>query len=538
MTGIFLRVTVAAAIATSAILGGASATLAASAVPKQGGVLTLMQREPPPSMSIHEEATISTVWPMMPCYNNLVLFDPLKPQESMDTIIGELAERWEWQDGGKSLVFHLRRGVKWHDGQPFSSKDVKHTFDTIREAPEVTAKLRVNPRKLWYANVASIETPDPSTVIFRVKHPQPSLLLMLASGYGPVYPAHVPVAQLRTKCLGTGPFRLKDYKPGEYVELERNPEYFAKGRPYLDGLKYIPIKDRATKFAALQAGQLDVSFPGDANTTIAEQMKKAVPQMVLQVTSENVNDNIVINHKRPPFNDPRVRRAISLAIDRNAFVKAVHQGGAMPGGAMAPKPYGVWGLSEKDLASLPGYGDPAKNRAEARKLLVEAGFGPDRPLKVTMSTRAIPIYVDFASFVVDQLKRVGIEATLEQVETGVLHPKMTRREFELAANLTGIGPDDPDANFFENYRCGSPRNYSDYCNPEVDRLIDEQSATLDPAKRLRLVHDIDIRLQLEGARPMMGWRKFYFLHWPYVKNLVAHQSLYNFGRMQEVWLDK
>src|SRR5574341_412725 len=272
--------------------------------PKYGGVLNATLSEAPPSLSIHEEATVAAVWPMMPCYSNLVLFDPLIKQESMRTIIGELAEKWAWQDGGKSLVFHLRKGVKWHDGQPFSSKDVKHTFDTVREAPEVTAKLRVNPRKLWYENVVFIETPDPATVIFRLKRPQPSLLLMLASGYGVVYPAHVPLAQLRTKCVGTGPFRLKEHRPGESLELERNPDYFVKGRPYLDGLRYIAIKDRATKFAALQAGRLDVSFPGDANKAIAEQMSQAVPQMAMQVSIENNTDNIIINHKKTPFSDP------------------------------------------------------------------------------------------------------------------------------------------------------------------------------------------------------------------------------------------
>jgi len=538
MRGFRSRRAVATAIAALGVLGAAPAALAASPAPKHGGILNVMQRESLPSMSIHEEATISTVWPLSPCYNNLVRFDPLKSQERTDTVVGDLAERWEWQDGGKALVFHLHHGVKWHDGQPFTSKDVQYTFDALREAPGIPAKLRVNPRKLWYENVATIETPDPATVVFQLRHPQPSLLLMLASGYGPVYPAHVPLALLRTKCVGTGPFRLKEYRAGESLELERNPDYFVKDRPYLDGLRYIVIKDRATKFAALQAGRLDVAFPGDANKAIADQMKHALPQMVTQLSIENNTDNIIINHRRPPFNDPRVRRAISLAIDRKAYVRAVHQGGALPGGAMAPKPYGVWGLSERDLASLPGYGDPAKEKAEAKRLLAEAGYGPGRPLKVTMSTRAIPIYVDFASFVVDQLKQVAIEAALEQVETGVWHPKLTRREFELGANVTGIGPDDPDANFFENYKCGSPRNYSDYCNPEVDRLIEEQSQTLDPAKRLRLVHEIDKRLQLEGARPIMGWRVLYFQHWPYVKGLVAHQSIYNFGRMQDVWLDR
>jgi peptide/nickel transport system substrate-binding protein len=532
----------AAATKGAAAAGGAltPARLAdvTGGTPKAGGVLTLVLGDAIPSMSIHEEATIATVWAMMPCYNNLILFDPLKPQESLETIVGELAERWEWQDGGKALIFHLRHGVKWHDGQAFTSKDVKYTFDTVREAPEVAAKLRVNPRKLWFDNVTAIDAPSPETVIFHLKRPQPSLLLMLASGYAPVYPAHVPVAQLRTKCVGTGPFRLKEHKPGETLDLERNPDYFVKGRPHLEGLHYIIVKDRATRFAALQAGRVEVSYPLDGSRAIVEQVKQVAPRMVLQVNSQNLNNNVLINFKRPPFNDSRVRRAISLAMDRKAYVQAVQQGGGLLGGAMAPKPFGVWGLPEKELASLPGYGDASKEKAEAKKLLAEAGFGPGKPLKVTVSTRASAAYVDFASFMVDQLRQVGIDATLEQVEMGVWHPKVTRRDYELGANQTGIGPDDPDANFYENFKCGSPRNYSDYCNPEVDRLIDEQSATLDHAKRLKLVQELDMRLQHEGARPVMGWSTFYLLHWPYVKNLVAHQSIYNMGRMQEVWLDK
>jgi peptide/nickel transport system substrate-binding protein len=510
----------------------------AASTPKSGGLLHATLIEAPPSFSIHEEATISGVWPMMPCYNNLVLFDPLKKQESPNTIIGELAEKWVWQEGGKALLFHLRKGVKWHDGQPFTSKDVKHTFDVVREAPGAPAKLRVNPRKLWYENVASIETPDPETVVFRLKRPQPSLLLMLASGYSPVYPAHVPPAQLRTRCVGTGPFKLKEYRPGEYLELVKNPDYVIKGRPYLDGIRYVIIKERGTRYSAIQAGRQDIAFPFEISKTIAESVKQAVPNMVLVETSNNVNDHILVNFKRPLFRDPKVRRAISLAIDRKGYVQAGRQGAAIPGGMMLPSPYGVWGLPERVQANMPGFGDPAKNKAEAKKLLAEAGYGPGKPLKVTVSTRAIATYVDIASFIIDQLRQVGIEATLEQVETGVWHPKVTRREFEMAVNLTGIGPDDPDANFFENFKCGSPRNYSDYCNPEVDRLIEEQSQTLDPAKRLRLVHDLDARLQLEGARLMLGWSKEYYLMWPHVKNLVPHQSVYNYGRMQEVWLDK
>jgi peptide/nickel transport system substrate-binding protein len=515
-----------------------SVTAWAASQPKHGGVLNATQSDPPPSLSIHEEATVAAVWPMMPCYNNLVLFDPLKKQESVSTIIGELAEKWAWQDAGKTLVFHLRRGVKWHDGQPFSSKDVKHTFDVVREAPEASGKLRVNPRKLWYENVVYIEAPDPDTVIFRMKRPQPSLILMLASGYSPVYPAHVPPAELRTKCVGTGPFKLKEFRPGEYIDLVKNPDYFIKGRPYLDGIRYLIIRERGTRYAALQAGRLDVSYPLEIAKTIAESVKKAVPSLVMVETSTDLNDNLLLNFRRPVFQDARIRRAINLAIDRRGYVQAGRQGAAVLGGVMLAKPYGVWGLTEKELVKLPGMGDPAKNKAEAKQLLAQAGYGPGKPLKLAVSTRASSFYVDLASFIIDQLKQVGIDATLEQIEMGIWHAKLTRREYDMAVNNTGIAPDDPDANLYENFKCGSPRNYSEFCNPEVDRLIDEQSQTLDFAKRLRLVQELDTRLQLEGARVVLGWAKDYYLMWPYVKNLVPHQSAYNYGRMQEVWLDK
>ncbi len=149
---------------------------------KRGGVLVAMDREDlAQGFSIHETATIGTVWPSMPCFSNLVIFDPFKALESPDTVIPELAEKWSWQENYRNLVFFLRKNVKWHDGQPFTAKDVKYTFDMVREAKDATARLKINPRKDWYANVQSIEVADPYTVIFHLKRPQPSLLMMLAS---------------------------------------------------------------------------------------------------------------------------------------------------------------------------------------------------------------------------------------------------------------------------------------------------------------------------------------------------------------------
>jgi peptide/nickel transport system substrate-binding protein len=506
--------------------------------PKRGGILNSVLTEDPPGLVVHESATISNVWPMSPCYSNLVIFDPLKPLDSAETVIPELAEKWSWQDNYRNLVFFLRKNVKWHDGRPFTAADVKYTFDAVREAPDAAGKLRTSPRKDWYANVEAIEAPEPHTVVFRLKRPQPSLLLMLASGYSPVLPAHVPVAELRQRCVGTGPFRQKEYLRGQLLELERNPSYFVPDRPYLDGIRYTIIRERGTRLAALQAGRLDAFLPLEMTRAMADAARASAPSLVITEVGQNGSDNVVLNHKRAPFDNLAVRRAVNLAMDRNAYVRGVRQNGAVTGAALMPKPLGFWGLPEPDLRVLAGYRDPARDKAEAKGLLAAAGYGPGKPLRVELVTRTLPIYVDLASFVVDQLRLIGVEASLKQLDTAAWFPALSRRDYQIGANLTAGGFDDPDAYLFENYKCGSPRNYTDYCSEEMDRLIDQQSQELDRAKRYKLVADIQRKLEADVARPMLGWRKEYFARWPHVKNLVPHNALYNYGRMQEVWLDK
>jgi peptide/nickel transport system substrate-binding protein len=505
--------------------------------PRYGGVLNLMQREElPQGLSILETSTIATVWPASPCFNNLVYFDPMKPTESPDTIVGELAEKWSWQDGYRNLVFFLRKDVRWHDGQPFTSRDVKFTFDLVREAPEVPTTLRLNPRKDWYANVEAIEAADPYTVVFRLKRPQPSILMMLASGQSPVYPAHVPVAEQRNRCVGTGPFKFKEWRRGEFVEYVKNPDYFVKGRPYLDGLRYVIISERGTRTAALQAGRLDTAAPGEITKNIADQLKAAVPQMVITRVGSLTSPNLLVNHARPPFNDARVRRAVDLAIDRDGYIKGVLQGAAVAGAALVPRPFGSWGLGDADLAQL--LGKPEGRKAAARKLLAEAGYGPPNPLRFEAQTRAIATYVDLASYVVSELRQVGVEIQIKPLDSVQWYGIITRKEFQLGNNISGYGVDDPDAILFENYTCASLRNYTGYCDEGVSRLIEQQSQELDQKKRLALVQEIQRRLTAAGARPTVAWGIDHFAHWPQVKNLVPHHSLYSFGRMQNVWLDR
>jgi len=529
------RAALACVLVASAAL--AAVTIVAAAGPallpgKPGGVLNVLTREDlTQGFSIHESVTLSTIWPAQPCFNNLVTFDPVKPLEIFDTVIPELAERWSWQDGYRNLVLFLRHGVKWHDGQPFTSKDVKFTFDMVREAADATGKLRVNPRKDWYGNVEAIETPDAYTVVFHLKRPQPSLLLMLASGDSPVYPAHVPPAEQRVRCVGTGPFKLREWKRGEYVDYVKNPDYFVKGRPYLDGIRYLIVTERGTRTAALQAGRADAASPLDSSPQMAAQLRASVPGMVITRVGAGNADNLLLNITKPPFNDARVRKAFSRAVDRQAFIKTVLQGSGTPGGAMAPRPIGFWGLAAADLG-------PAGDKAAARQLLASAGYTASNPLRVEMVTRNLAIYRDMAAFVLSELKQVGVEATLRSIDTVEWFAIASRKDFQIGANISGYGIDDPDSNFFEHYTCRSTRNYTGYCDEETEKLIEAQSQELDLKKRLVLVQRIQKKLEDDAARPMLSWRYDDYAHWPYVKNLIPRHSIYSYGRMQEVWLDR
>jgi peptide/nickel transport system substrate-binding protein len=180
-----------------------------------------------------------------------------------------------------------------------------------------------------------------------------------------------------------------------------------------------------------------------------------------------------------------------------------------------------------------------KNREQARAIMQRLGYGPDKHLKVKVATRNIPVYRDPAVILIDQLREIYIDAEMDVVETSIWHAKVTRKEYQVGLNLTGNGVDDPDQNFYENYKCGSERNYTGYCNPELDTLFDKQSSELDPEERVKLVWQIDHKLQEDGARPIIFHNRGATCWQPEVKGIVPQvNSIYNNWRMEDVWIDK
>jgi peptide/nickel transport system substrate-binding protein len=505
---------------------------------KPGGVLKVYFFDSPASMSIHEEATIAGQGPMMGVFNNLVMYDQHVPQSGLKSIVADLATDWTWDATRTQLTFKLRSGVKWHDGKPFTAADVKCTWDLLTgKAPE---KLRVNPRKAWYRNLDEVTTRGDDQVTFHLKRPQPAFLALLASGFSPVYPCHVPPAQMRQHPIGTGPFKFVEFKPNESIKVTRNPDYWKPGRPYLDGIEYTIIKNQSTGVLSFIAGQVDMTSPYFLQVPMLKDIGAQAPKAICALVPSNVQRNVIINRTQPPFDNPELRRAVALSLDRKAFIETLTQGKGDIGGALLAPPEGIWGMPRELMERLPGYDpDVEKNRAEARKIMQAHGYGPEKRLALKVSTRNIPPYRDPAVILLSQLKEIYIDAELDPVDTTQWYPKVYRKDYTIGLNLTGNGIDDPDQAFYENYVCGSDSNYDGYCNPEMDRLFDQQSMEADQETRKKLVWDIEKRLAEDVARPVLYHNRSGTCWQPYVKGYTAMvNSIYNGLRMEDVWLDK
>ena len=505
---------------------------------KGGGVLKMYHRDNPPSLSIHEEATNSTVIPIMSVMNNLVIFDQHKPQNSPDDVVPDLAKSWSWSADGKDLTFKLQEGVKWHDGKPFTAKDVVCTFDMLMNKGD--NKLRRNPRTSWWSNVDHVTADGDLQATMHLKRPQPSILTLLASGYSPIYACHVSAAQMRTHPIGTGPFKFVEFKAKESIKLARNPDYWKKGRPYLDGIEFTIVPNRGTAMLSFVSGRFDITFPWEVTIPLLKDIKSQKPDANCITTSMNNSTNLIINRDAPPFDSSGLRKALALAIDRKAFIDILNQGDAQQGGTMQPVKDGVWGMPEEMYSAVPGYGpDVAANREQARAIMKKAGYGPDKHLKLKISTRGISLYKDPAVILAGQLKEIWIDADVDIIETAQWFPKVARKDYTIGLNTTGNGVDDPDQNYYENFSCKSERNYTGYCNPAIEKLFDVQSQETDIAKRKKIVWEIDKQLLEDGARPIVMWNRAAICMQPFVKGYVPQvNSVYNGFRFEDVWLDK
>jgi peptide/nickel transport system substrate-binding protein len=399
-------------------------------------------------------------------------------------------------------------------------------------------KLRINPRKSWYANVAEVTTNGDYEATVHLKRPQPSFLALLATGWSPIYPCHVSPRDMRKHPIGTGPFKLVDFKPNQSITVTRNPDYWKKGRPYLDGIEYTIIKDVSTRLLSFLSGKDDVFF----GVTIPQlkDVKNQAPQAICDMFTGNVPRNLIVNPDKPPFDNRDLRRAMSLALDRKAFVDILTEGQGEIGAVMQPPPGGLWGMPPELLKTLPGYDpDVKKSRTQARQIMEKLGYGPDKHLAVTVSTRNISGYRDPAVILIDQLKEIYIDGVLDPLDTTQWYPKLMRKDYTLGLNITETAVDDPDPAFYENYVCRAMRNYTGYCNPKVDKMVDQQSVISDVEKRKQVVWAIEKQLAEDDVRPILFYPRAANCYYPKVRGLVTQaNSIYNGQRFEDLWLDR
>jgi peptide/nickel transport system substrate-binding protein len=309
------------------------------------------------------------------------------------------------------------------------------------------------------------------------------------------------------------------------VQAERADHPYSKlglleeGGPYLDGIEFTIIRDAATANLAFVAGKLDritIQIPAFKN------VKSQAPDEICEVQPAGGSRNLIINRDAPPFDNADLRRALALSLDRKAFIDILGEGEGDVGGVMQPLPEGLWGMPADVLRELHGYDpDVQKNRTAARQFTQKLGYGPDKRLAIKVSTRDIPAYRDPAVLLIDQLKEIYIDGELDVIDSTRWFPKVMRKDYMVGLNLTSAGVDDPDQHFYENYACGSSRNFTGYCNPELDKLFDRQSMEPDQEKRKKLVWEIERKLVEDGARPIIYYSRVATCWQPQVKGVTV-----------------
>jgi peptide/nickel transport system substrate-binding protein len=508
---------------------------ATSENPQPGGELTFAVGAEPPSFDGHRETTFAMIHPVAPHYSLLLKFD----QDTYPKIVGDLAESWTISRDGQTFTFKIRDGVKFHDGSLLTARDIKATYDKIVSPPPGVVSVR----KASYAAVDRIEAPDARTVIFRLKWPEASMLANLASPWNFIYKADILAKDPRwyeKNIMGTGPFKFVEYVPGSHWVGKRHEDYFVKGRPYLDGFRALFIKDTAARLAAVRGGRALVEFRGDSPAAREDLVRALGDKIVVQESSWICALTVVINAEKKPFDDPRVRRALTLAVDRweasrvlskIAFLKEV-------GGLL--RPGSEYAMPESELTKLAGFGKNIEaSRTEARRLLREAGV-PDG-FKFTFKNRDVAMpYQPMGIFLIDQWRKVGLNVTQIVQETGPYTADLRAGNFETNQDFACDFMDEPDLQLFKYLSSDkSPANYGRYKDPVLDELYLKQARATNPAERKKFVWDFERRVLDEMAYqwPSLWWQRI-IPHWTKLKGWKITPSHYLNQDLRDVWLAK
>ena len=503
--------------------------------PRSGGELVFVVPIEPPSYDAHREGTFGLIHPGAPHYNTLLRVDP--SDRTGTKVMGDVAESWTISDGGRTYTVKLRRGVRFHDGSELTSRDVKATYDRIIFPPPGVSSFR----KGQYTDVEVVETPDPSTVVFRLKWPSASFLTALASPFNWLYKADILARDQRwyeKNVMGTGPFLFVEHVRGAHWIGKKNPNYWDPGRPYLDGYRAIFIKDNSAQVAAIRAERAHIQFRGFTPAERDGLVAALGPRITVQESPWDCVLLIGINHEKKPWNDKRIRRALTLALDRHQASQALSKIAIVKLVAGVQVPGTPYAASPAELEKLAGYGrDIARSRAEARRLLREAGV-PDG-FSFSFKNRGVPMpYEAVGVWLLDQWRQIGLNARHEFLEAAKWSADTRDGNFEVAMDTQCGYAVEPDLDLAKFQSMGiSHNNYGRYTDGVLDDLYAKQSRALDPEERRRYVREFERRLLDEEAH------SFYTLQWhrivPHsakVRGWTITPSHYLNNQLDTVWL--
>jgi len=480
LTGVMLLIPILASYASSA-----------PPTPQRGGILKITDRYEPPSLNCMATPSTYVFTHASPVFNGLVMIDPTQEEVSIEKVVPSLAEKWTISPDGKIYTFYLRKGVKFHDGKPFTARDAKYSLDFFADRGKSAQAPMVE-------MMDRVEIVDEHTVRVYLKYPHLPFLIYLSFPYCVMLPAHLANVSPKTSefLIGTGPFKFKKRIPGKVWIYEKNPEYFLKGLPYLDGLEVYPMA-RETAVDAFCAGRL--SMAGNLRYGIdqkgsLDKIKKHAPEAVIKLKTVGVLRGVIFNvggskGRKGPWQDARVRRAMTLVTDFPGSIMAVQGTFDLGAHSGVVPPHVPTGLSWEEASKVLGINKPMEQRIEeAKKLMKEAGY-PDgfRAELICRGGRIGGVYLPAAEFLIeDWRKNLNIQVDLKPLETAVLFPRRDAGDFDMMYEGTtaryGGTPEETMSLFVSN----AQENHGKWSNPEYDRLFSELIKERDAKKRQEL----------------------------------------------------
>ncbi|GGG25764.1 peptide ABC transporter substrate-binding protein [Caldovatus sediminis] len=506
--------------------------------PKRGGVLRYGITSRPPHFDVHQSGTVNNLGSQGCMFDNLVRRDP---RDSGKTIIPDLAHSWEIARDGRTYTFHLRRDVLFHDGAELTAEDVKATYDRIVRPP---SEISI-PRSALFTAVSEINARDRYTIEFKLSEPRTASFMMgaFASGWNVI---------LRKKTLednnynlrrvvtypGTGPFRPVRRVENEVWVMERNPNYWNRGLPYLDGIEFYHALPFSPELgSALLAGRTDYARLLDP---VSLRRVKETPGMSGTDYYQSVIQATWVNNRKRPFDDPRVRRAMHLVLDKAVLVEVVKDVAPMMVGGFI-YPFSEFATPREELSRRLGYqADPAAAVREARALLAAAGQA--RGIRgLDFVIRDVATFKLWAQAIQAMLQQtLNIECRLRTVVESVWFDDVRSGNFDLAIGAIVSTLIDPSDYFNAWYRDGGPQNYSNWKDPRFEALVPQIDREVDREKRLALIRQAEAIMEENPPLLPVAWEKINDGWYNYVKGHVPYEyfGIYDVVRMDTMWLDK